>query len=94
MEALDTSSGDKNRQVVRSADVVFNEPRHAHSGGVPHELRIVTFADVTPSYGYTMHTRAVLQSAASLAPIRLLPVLRMIQIPWDMKVEAQIRQPY
>ena len=60
-------SDPKNRQVVRSADIVFNEKNMQMITECPIELRRVTFADATPTDGPTMHTRAALWSVACTA---------------------------
>ena len=57
----------ESRQVVRSADMVFNESNMDTLEECPIKLRRVTFSDATPTNDPAMHTRAALQSVASMA---------------------------
>ena len=56
------------RQVIRSADVVFNESAMHKSAERPIELRRVTFSDATPLDGPAHHTRSTSRSADSQEP--------------------------
>ena len=55
------------KQVIRSADVVFNESGMHKVRERPIQLRRVTFSDATPTDGPAMHTRAALRHAAPTA---------------------------